>query len=176
MILFWTWFSYLPPGKRNTINLVKRFQVENNYLSNFLSDHDFFNSEIPMWSLDFGYCQVSKKISAKVRWHVWNPIHMIYSNDTLRIRSLAKKPYFFTGRNVNYKSVHEMMDIVQHFNKSILDTILQRTTDKFTVLMTKNETNRMKLAFDRLDKRLSIRTVFSVLWHSKMPCFDVKGC
>jgi hypothetical protein len=53
----------------------------------------------------------------------------------------------------------------------LLDPEKRQEIEKF---VTQNIT-AYKAAFQRLDKSASLPTLFSSLWYSKLPCFDVKG-
>jgi hypothetical protein len=68
-----------------------------------------------------------------------------------------------------------MRDTVRLFNESVLDSFLKPTSWQDVESQLKIESNRLKSAFDKLDKHRAIRTIISTLWHSKLPCTDVKG-
>ena len=58
---------------------------------------------------------------------------------------------------------------------SLLDTIMN--PEKFTnfVNMTNGSISEYKTLFNHLDKNKATKAILSILWYSKLPCFDVDG-
>jgi len=59
--------------------------------------------------------------------------------------------------------------------KLSIDLLLNPSEKDGQIKKSKQSIERYKLIFDRINKSTSLPFIFSSLWYSTMPCFDVKG-
>ena len=78
-----------------------------------------------------------------------------------------------------YINVTSKMSLSSYFNNSnIIDILLdpnQKNFSDYLNQLTKEKIVEIKSFFARIDKTKALTSIFTVLWYSTLPCFDLMG-
>ena len=88
--------------------------------------------------------------------------------------------YVSIGTNLprNFESILNMTSSKPEFDfdaSNTIDVLLNPTKRAFTANMTESKILNFKSVFARMDKKVALSSLFSILWYASLPCFDLEG-
>jgi hypothetical protein len=56
-----------------------------------------------------------------------------------------------------------------------VDVLLNPANKEITARMTESKISEFKSVFGRIDRKVALSSLFTILWYATLPCFDLKG-